>query len=430
MKIKIINLSIFFIILSILVHFFFISYSVDAKANIDPDGSNSPIQKYFSIKKILWTFDDYFIHLDHHPPHKGFGGLTNRITDFGGHVNIMVVLTTPEFTDRYNNEIRNYSFVKEFGWSQEKINKSLEFFNQTNVYAQCHGWNQSDYGNIVSLDQAYELVNYTLWNWKNNYNIQPNFYIGHASSGNYNITLALKEFSEKYWAVYGEYFRWDNLDLFPNLSRNMPAVEYIGRPGYVAMFDPLFGCDWGDPCVTFAEAQELFNNETLDKEIIFIRGNPDFLNNEDNSTQGYLGLWESWIDWIYGTHNIVNINHTQAIQYITDRGSFIVEKNGPNNFTIDLTNCKFNHKILFTQPYTSRSFNWTLTDEQGKNISKIFNDIHLDLESGKSYFFITYDEIYISEETSLSDQNENQSSGFEVFVSLIAIALIVFFKRK
>ena len=106
--------------------------------------------KYFTTKKILWTFDDYKIQSDCHPPHKGFDGLTKKINGYGGHVNIMVIFTKKSYTEPYDNELRNYSVVDEFGWSKDKINASLEFFKRSKVYPQCHGWNHIRLNQIFS----------------------------------------------------------------------------------------------------------------------------------------------------------------------------------------------------------------------------------------------------------------------------------------
>jgi hypothetical protein len=351
---------------------------------------DSPIRKYFTTQKILWTFDDYFMEIDHHPPHKGFGGLTEKINDYGGHVSLMVVFTDEYFTAPYNNEIRNYSVVNEFGWSQDKINKSLEFFSRDKVYPQCHGWNYSSEDlNNANLSYAYKLINHTLWNWENNYNIKPNFFLGASVSGNYNITLALKNFSDNYWNVYGERFRWGNSSLFPNLSRGAPAIEYIGKADYVGMVDPLFGQLWGTPSKTLAEAKDLFNIQTKDKEVILVIGHPNILNGTDQRAIENLSLWEDWIDWIYQEHNLININHTEAIYYNVDRYNFRVQKHGMDNFTIDLTRCKYNHNVLFTNPYGDPDRIWILHDEDDKYIGKTPNDVFLYLESGKKYYFKT-----------------------------------------
>ena len=360
---------------------------------IPSNSAESPIRKYFTTKKILWTFDDYYIQSDHHPPHKGFGGLTEKINGYGGHVNIMVIFTGESETVPFGNEIRIYSVVDEFGWPQEKVNASLEFFNRDKVYPQCHAWNESSVElNTANSSFAHKIINYTLWNWKNNYNITPHFFLGAGTSGNYNITLALKHFSEKYWNVYGESFRWDVPDLFPESSCDAPAVEYIGKADFVAMFDPLFGRGWGTPCKTLEEAQELFNAQSQNKEVLFIRGHPDFLNGTNKRATENLTLWEDWIDWIYQEHNLININHTEAIQYNIDRYNFRVEKNSLYKFTIDLTDCEFNHTVLFTNPYGDPDRRWTLHDENERYIGETPNDMFLELESGIKYYFTTNDD--------------------------------------
>ncbi len=300
----------------------------------------------------------------------------------------MVIFTSDEFTIPFGNEIRNYSVINDFNWSQEKINKSLEFFNEPNVYPQCHGWNHTNEEgfNWKTLNEAEEIIFHTLWNWKNNFNITPNFFLGRGTSGNYNITLALKKFSESYWTVYGENFRWNEERLFPDHTLDGPAVEYIGKKSYVKRFDPLFGNSWGNPCTTLYEAQELFKNSYNedDCEMIFIRGHPGILNRKDQ--QKNLSLWEDWIDWIYLTHDLININHTQAIYYNIDRQDFKIIRTGEENYTIDLTGCKYDHNLLISPPNQLTSIIWTLIDENGNYIDTINEDKFVNLSGEKKYF--------------------------------------------
>jgi hypothetical protein len=322
-------------------------------SEIAVESVESPIRKYFTTPKILWTFDDYSIQYHHNPPHKGFGGLTERINSYGGYVEIMVIFTTETSTKPFGNELRNYSVINDLGYSPSDIAASLEFFSRPNVEVGSHGWNHTGNLNYVNLSFAYKMINFTMWNWENNYHITPHFFLGPSTTGNYNITFALKRFSERYWTVYGENFRWYDKRLFPNASRSSPAVEYIEKPSYVVEFDPLFGESWGTPCKNVSEAMDLYNRSSEGKEIIFIRGHPRSLNGTDQNAKENLSYWEQWIDWIYQTHELININHVEAIYYNIDRSFFKVVKNNENNFTIDLTNCTFNHSVLFSKPLNS-----------------------------------------------------------------------------
>jgi predicted double-glycine peptidase len=351
---------------------------------IPPDDSHSPIKKYFTIQKIIWTFDDYWIHIDDHPPHKGFDGLSQQIHDYGGHVNIMCLFIPPGFGKYFNNQIRNFSVVNEFapyhsGFLQSHINLSLEFFNRSYISPACHGWNHSEDLAHANLSFAYKIVNFTLWNWYNNYHIKPHFWLGHGSTGNYNISLALKRFSDTYWTVYAEGFtslNWDG----KFLDGKSPAVAYIG-----GSCDPAFGFPpESNPCKTLEEAQQLFTDYSLGKEIIFIRCHPTILN--DTIHLNDLHLWQEWIDWIYQEHEFININHTQAIEYKLDRNNFIVKRNNAENYTINLSQCQFNHNVLFTPPDNDGT-QWILHDENGNCIGEIQGDVFLFLEKGHCYYF-------------------------------------------
>ena len=181
-------------------------------------------------------------------------------------------------------------------------------------------------------------------------------------------------------------------DLYPESSPDAPEVEYIGKADFVAMLDPLFGRDWETPCRSLEEAKEFFNAQSQNKEVLFIRGHPDFLNGTYQRATENLTLWEDWIDWIYQEHNLININHTEAIQYNIDRYNFRVEKNKLNKFTIDLTDCEFNHTVLFTNPYRDPDRIWTIHDENERYIGETPNDVFLELESGVKYYFTTNDD--------------------------------------
>jgi|GEM_PF-5147313 len=353
---------------------------------IAPDSPQSPISKYFTIPKIIWTFDDYWIQETYYPPHKGFGGLSQKIHSYGGYVGIMSPFIPNWIGQKFNNQIRNYSVVNEFSrysskYSQNHINASLEFFNQSYIEPECHGWNHSEELNHATLSYAYQIVNYTLWNWYNNYHIQPRFWLGHDYDGNYNISLALKKFSERYWTVYAEYFIVDSTH-FPNNSE--PAVEYIGN-----FFDPCFGCTFGHPCKTVQEAQRLFNAYAQNKEIIAIRAHPWFLNDTTLRARENLTKWQQFIDWIYQTHTYLNFNHTEAIQYKIDRNNFTVEKNNDNNYTINLSHCKFNHRILFTNPDGTGQRNWSVTEQSGHIIGIVHEDVFFQLNSTAIYYLTT-----------------------------------------
>jgi len=350
------------------------------------ESADSPIREYFTTPKILWTFDDYSVQYHHHPPHKGFGWLTEQIISYGGFVQLMVIFTTETFTKPFGNEFRNYSVVDDFGYSQTDIDASLEFFSKPHVEVGCHGWNHTLSLNYITLSHAYNYINYTMWNWKNNYNITPHFFLGPSTSGNYNLTLALKRFSEQYWPVYGENFRWYDKRYFANASRNAPEVEYIEKPAYAVEIDPLFGETWGDPSKNLSEAKVLFKNTISGKEILLIRGHPRLLNGITADATENLSYWQEWIDWIYQNHSLININHTEAIYYNLDRYSYKVTKNSEENYSIDLTNCSYPHRVLLSKPLNSIK-EWALYDNN-RWMGDVQENVFFDLSPGKIYFFL------------------------------------------
>jgi hypothetical protein len=382
---------------------------------IPTDSEESPIKEYFRNKKIVWTFGDYYI-TSCGPPHKGFVGLAEKIVEYGGYVNIMVVFTNEKYTSPYGNEIRNYSVVDDFGWSQESINKSLEFFDKPNISPQCHGWNHSEELNNANLSYAHKLINFTLWNWNNNFGIKPNFFLGHSTGGNYNITLALKHFSERYWNVYGEMFRWDNKDLFPSQSKDGPAVDYIDWS-----FDPLFGCGWGNPCKTVEEAVERFDEYYASHDVIFMRGHPNILNGTDTSAIENLTKWNDFIDRIYQDYDLININHTEALKYRVDKNNFKVQKIEESEsirYVIDLTSCKYDHNITLTNPYGTNNAVWKIYNENGDEIGQFSDYFPLILEGGTKY--------YLETEGHESDRNQKAFLTNDIIIFFVAIIVIIF----
>lgn len=351
------------------------------------ESAESPIREYFTTPKILWTFDDYSIQYHHHPPHKGFGGLTERIISYGGYVQIMVIFTTETLTKPFGNKLRNYSVVDDFGYSQSDIAASLDFFSWPHVEVGSHGWNHTGNLNYVNLSYACKMINFTMWNWMNNYHITPHFFLGPTTSGNYNLTVALKRFSERYWTMYGENFRWYDKRYFANATRSSPAVEYIEKPSYVVEMDPLFGENWGAPSKNITEAKDLFNQTVGGKEILLIRGHPRTLNETTQNATENLLYWQEWIDWIYQTHRLININHTEAVYYNIDRYMFEVVKNSEENFTIDLTNCSYHHNVLFSKPLNSTR-GWSLYGKDKEWIGDVQDEKFFDLSPGEIYYFL------------------------------------------
>ena len=353
---------------------------------ISPDGLDSPIRKYFTTQKILWTFDDYYISENQYPPHKGFGGLSQRIGSYGGYVGINCVFAPDWIINKYGNEIRNYSVIPEFskytsGFSQTQINKSLAFFNLSYIEAESHGWNHAENLNYASLSYAYNIINFTLWNWYNNYHIKPSMWLGHNLDGNYNISVALKKFSEKYWIVYAEDLRVQNEQRFPN---HKAEVEFIGT-----FFDPTFGCNWGTPKITVVQAKQKFTTFAQGKDIVPVRCHPAFLNGTNQQATENLTKWQQFIDWIYQNHTYINMKHPEAVEYKVDRNNFSVIQINSTSYVIDLTNCKYDHNVLFTNPNGNNQITWTVRDNLGNYIGSVNNDVFLMLKNGIQYTLST-----------------------------------------
>jgi|GEM_PF-1706874 len=360
--------------------------AVAAREIIPPNSTQSPIRKYFTTQKIFWTFDDYRIESNYYPPHKGFGGLSEQIMSYGGYVGINCIFISKWIEAMYNNEIRNYSVIPEFSKYipnlSQQITKNLAFFQQDHIEVESHGWDHTEDLNNATLSYAYTIINYTLWNWYNNYHIKPHLWLGHSTDGNYNISLALKHFSDTYWPVYAEDFLTANFSRFPHGVE--PAVPYIGQ-----FFDPCFGCDFGHPCENVTVAKRYFNRYSRGKELIGIRGHPAFLNGTDHTATENLTKWQQFIDWVYHNHTYININHTEAIGYKVDRNNFTVIQNTPENYTIDLSRCTFPHNVLFTNPDGNTGRTWTLRDAHGVTIGTVNQDVFLRLTSGATYFLTT-----------------------------------------
>jgi len=353
---------------------------------IPVDDPYSPIREYLTTQKIIWAFDDYWINDPGYPypPHKGFGNLSQQIIDYGGYVHINSIFIPEWIGLEYGDAIRNYSVVPEFSnyaplFSQDNIDKSLAFFNSNHISVGAHDWNSSTDHDNATLDYAYNIINFTLWNWYNNYDIQPRFWLGDGGAGNYNISLALKRFSDTYWPVYAEGFSLLNETTGEFPDGNSSAVEHLGE-GY----DPEFGLSWGTPCTTLGCAQTEYTTYALDRDIIFIKGHPVSLN--ESGQEANLTLWQEFIDWIYAGHELLNINHTEAIAYkYEERTNFTVVRNNAENYTIDLRGCRSDHYMYLTSPDNDGS-RWLLHDESGTSIGEITGAGFLLLEKDHYYY--------------------------------------------
>jgi hypothetical protein len=81
--------------------------NLDASLDVIPvDDPQSPLQKYFTTQKILWSLDDYWINSHDYPPHKGYGGLTQRIINYGGYVQINSIFIPDWIGQYYGHAVR------------------------------------------------------------------------------------------------------------------------------------------------------------------------------------------------------------------------------------------------------------------------------------------------------------------------------------
>ena len=218
--------------------------------------------------------------------------------------------------------------------------------------------------------------------------------------------------------------------LFPEVSPDAPAIDFVLQSEYATEIDPLFGCDWGTPCETLEDAKTFYNTYTNDKEVILIRGHPDFLNNSDEHSQQALALWESWIDWIFTEHDIINMNHTKAIHYNKDRHQFKVTRESKDSFVIDLRDCLYDHNILFTQPYMGEYYNWTILDGQDHCVGMVYNDSYLDVQAGHVYSFKTFDIPMGDDKQIPLDDLSEDTPGFPFIIIVIAGCMVLIFYRK
>ena len=99
--------------------------------------------------------------------------------------------------------------------------------------------------------------------------------------------------------------------------------------------------------------------------------------------------------------------------------------NSINNYSIDLSNCKYDHTLLFTQPYEKIQATWTIYDDTGGIIGEVFEDSFHELQSGSVYYFVSEDEFIVDG----SDLKE-ETSGFEIIILLFSIFIVFIFMMK
>ena len=113
-----------------------------------------------------------------------------------------------------------------------------------------------------------------------------------------------------------------------------------------------------------------------------------------------------------------------------DRFNFTVEKERANAFIIDLTDCKYDHKILFSQPYENVKVRWKLYDSNGNIIGIVYEDQFFELKNGKVYYFETSENIDDYDLASSGGSSQNVIPGFEFIIFIGAILLIFLIKRN
>ena len=109
--------------------------------------------------------------------------------------------------------------------------------------------------------------------------------------------------------------------------------------------------------------------------------------------------------------------------------NYKIEKIKDNKFTIDLSECNFDHNILFTQPYNGEKYNWTVIDEEGNNIGEYQDDKFIELKGGIKYSLITNDKIDPEKEKIENKNNSKSTPGFIFIILLSVIACFIIFKK-
>ena len=98
-----------------------------------------------------------------------------------------------------------------------------------------------------------------------------------------------------------------------------------------------------------------------------------------------------------------------------------------NNFTIDLSECKFDHNVLFSTPYENMDIEWEIHDDNGEYIGDVVNDTFYELKAGDMYYFSSNDESLIEIE------QDRETPSFEfitVMISLVFSCIYVFIKKR
>lgn len=318
---------------------------------ITPWSPNSPINKTFSKTKLVWRMDDYNAGISkYHDLNINFHYYAENITKHGGNVLISVI------PNCWHSEKLEYIKYK----NETAINENLELYNMDGVDFAIHGWNH--HCNLEpwlsNYSEQYERFNVSKMTLEENYNIEVKWFCSPCTRFNLNTTKILAK-------------------------ENFSNTDYIYKSHCKCLeLDNGFYIDnstWHDS-ENLSESKNRWNNTSPGSDNI-----TQILFHPTRTTGKNLSDFHDFCNWIYGNHDIWNMNFTEALRFKENKDKIQIERYNMTKFKLNLSSTEGTIKIIWDEPGE-----WIVKDFNDGDIIGTVNlqsDI-IDLESGKSYLFM------------------------------------------
>jgi len=369
---------------------------------IDPSSEDSPIKKTFTKKIIVWRFDDMSMRSQDTKIYK-FLSMTENITKYGGYVGWGFIVGM--------NETIRYSSPKNLTYQQQNIDKLKALTSDEKVFLWLHCWNHSWYTGtdgpsvwIKSIEQQRDALNYTIWTFQNNFGYYPPIFSAGGSQGNINTTIVLAE--RDMLLLYGG----------PNYEPPDKKLRYLTLPSDKGSV--LFQLDYQAKKNITDDMKATFSEKYNKYPILQIMLHPGEWN------ESTLPKFAEFTEWVYTTHNVLNMNFTDAYNYKHDVESIQLDKHNNASYTISLKDALNPLEITW-----SKQGDWIVGFSHNQTIYGNLNvsstPESFTLQPG-SEFTIRL----VSSVISSNDDSTDNTPGFEVIITFCALILFLFFLKR
>ena len=374
-----------------------LAYNVLAE-KINPISDNSPIKETFDKKIIIWNFDDIRITDAYSLRGALFISMTENVTKQGGYVGWGFIPGA--------NETPSYPPPQNLTYKQENIVRFNDLTSNEYIFMFYHDWNHNWYLEgyespwLQNLSLQRQTMNHIIWTFYNNFRYNLSSFLGGGSITNYNTTLVLAE--RNILLLYG----------------NIHITQVADGCRYLHLSDDelILGWKYLEGTDGIDSWKENFTRLYEKYAIIRIGSHPFGFNKTT------LDEWAEFTQWVYTNHNLANMNYSDAYNYKHDFHSIQLIKHNDQIYTLSLKDAFKPLEIKWSEPG-----NWiveyAINQTKYGNLNVSFVSESIILKSGSEYT--------IRLASSIVNTKENQNtSGFELFLVIYALTLILFFKGK